>query len=110
MAQLAFREGLWRGAVFHAHQAAEKALKAAWIEFGLLPEKTHNLIKLASRIEGHGVVLDADDLKFLNIFYTESRYPTGWELIREKEIGESEAKRALEACEAVLSRVRKAIR
>ncbi|AEM38451.1 HEPN domain protein [Pyrolobus fumarii 1A] len=67
--------GRYAAAAFHAHQAAEKALKAAIIALrGELPPKTHNLVRLAS-------ILGVDDedimdaLRMLNPHYRVARYP-----------------------------------
>jgi HEPN domain-containing protein len=74
-AGILLRAGRYASAAFHAHQAAEKALKAAIIELKReLPPKIHNLIALARHLEvSDEEILEA--LRRLNPHYRVSRYP-----------------------------------
>ena len=74
-AKVLLRAGRYAGAAFHAHQAAEKALKAVIIATRReLPPRIHNLLELARilgvRDEG---LLEA--LRRLNPHYRVARYP-----------------------------------
>ena len=61
-------------ASFHAQQAAEKALKALWVERkGLEPPRTHDLVRLA---EETGLPSEwLEELDVLSRVYLVSRYP-----------------------------------
>lgn len=63
-----------RGACVWAHQAAEKALKAALVAADLDPPKTHNLVRLR---EMTGIVVEAStrQLQELSTWSIEGRYP-----------------------------------
>ncbi len=74
-AEVLLRAGRYAAAAFHAHQAAEKALKAAIIALRReLPPRIHNLVRLAE-------ILGIDDpeileaVRRLNPHYRVSRYP-----------------------------------
>ncbi|MBS3908250.1 MAG: HEPN domain-containing protein [Actinobacteria bacterium] len=60
--------------VFFAHQAAEKALKALFIEtMRELPTKTHNLIALGTALESPEEIMTS--VRDLGPEYITSRYP-----------------------------------
>lgn len=63
----------WAPAAFHAHQVAEKALKAVQVlrEHGF--EKTHDLVWLARRVKAPPRV--EEHAALLYEFYTTTRYP-----------------------------------
>lgn len=72
---------------FHAHQAAEKALKGALISRGVSPDKFHYTVELAERLsefvpEAKNLVASCKDLDQI---YVSSRYPkrNGVEFTRE---------------------------
>ncbi len=74
-ARILLEAGRYAGAAFHAHQAVEKALKAAIIALrGEVPPRIHNLLRLAE-------ILGVDDekileaLRRLNPHYRVARYP-----------------------------------
>jgi HEPN domain-containing protein len=74
VARVLLREGIYESAVFHAHQAAESALKAVWIFAGeAAPPRTHRLVELAEAVEAPGTVQAA--CRRLNPHYAGSRYP-----------------------------------
>ena len=74
-AKVLLKAGRYSGAAFHAHQAAEKALKAAIIELkGQLPPRIHNLLELA-RILGVDDEEVIEALRRLNPHYRVARYP-----------------------------------
>lgn len=71
-------EDFYSFAAFHAHQAAESALKALIIEnLRELPPKVHSLIELANALKEESLDISPieDDIKDLNPHYTISRYP-----------------------------------
>lgn len=73
---LALEPALLRPALFHAQQAAEKALKAVLARAGVVPPRTHDLVVLwtaAGRVSSLG---DAPEgLDGLSAFAVDSRYP-----------------------------------
>ena len=72
------KSGFQRGALFHAHEAVERTLKAIWVEWRTeQPEKTHNLPYLAKELK---LGLSTEQREFLRKLYWElipSRYPEG---------------------------------
>lgn len=77
MGELALEEALYNQVCFHAHQAAEKALKARRIAAIVGDERTHSLTDLLTageRLEptlaGSGEGLDS-----LETYYIPARYP-----------------------------------
>jgi HEPN domain-containing protein len=90
-------------AVFHAQQAAEKALKAFLAANDHPFPKTHNLERLVERCEG----IDPDFTQFrsaaqiLNPYATQFRYPGG-----QLEPSQQEADEALELADAIIEFVR----
>lgn len=74
-AKVLLRAGRYAGAAFHAHQAAEKALKAVIIAARReLPPRIHNLLELA-RILGVRDEELLEALRRLNPHYRVARYP-----------------------------------
>ena len=65
---------------FHAHLAAEKALKALQIRRGVLVRKIHNLAQLVRELpeEDRGR-FDSSDLDLLNPWTVDGRYPADHE-------------------------------
>lgn len=72
MAELALEEALWNQVCFHAHQCAEKSLKALAAERGESPPRTHTgLTDLLTLLEGPV----SEGLRSLESFYIPTRYP-----------------------------------
>ncbi|MEM3995480.1 MAG: HEPN domain-containing protein [Pyrobaculum sp.] len=71
--------GVYNLAAFHAHQAAEKALKSLYYVFlRREPPKRHNLLELYRELRAGGVELSpslVDGLAVLTKYYATSRYP-----------------------------------
>ena len=67
----------WDAVCFHAHQAAEKMLKALLISQGAAPARTHDLGALLGESVAQGAPLAAlqADCDFLNLYAVASRYP-----------------------------------
>ena len=87
---------------FHAHQCAEKYLKALLLSQSLDFPKTHDLRVLIQLVlSKFSVVLDMAELLKLNRYSIESRYPGDWDPITR-----SEAEEAV----AIAQRVREAVR
>lgn len=88
-----------RAACTWAHQAAEKALKGLLVAEGIDPPKSHDLIRLSSRLNAglHGR-LDKLDLAELTRWAIEGRYPDEF-----VEATEADAERAVLTAEAVLA-------
>lgn len=61
---------------FHAQQAVEKSLKAVLYSHQIEFERTHDLVKLATLLSSHDVVLPVsnDQLRLLNPFAVTFRY------------------------------------
>ncbi|MFH0981234.1 MAG: HEPN domain-containing protein [Planctomycetota bacterium] len=70
-------EGYWEDLAFHAHQAAELALKAVYQHHGLLFRFTHNLGELATGLEKSGIPLSpaVKEAAILTRFAVQTRYP-----------------------------------
>lgn len=70
--------GLFELAAFHCHQAAEKALKAYFVEQGQ-NERTHSSLELLSRLQQEGIKVDEPlfhRARKLDRSYIDSRYPS----------------------------------
>lgn len=71
--------------VFHAQQAAEKFLKAAWVSQGLVPPKSHDLVFLLDQAST-GFLQKVEERHrkaalLLNNYAVEIRYPeVSWDL------------------------------
>ena len=61
-----------RSAAYFAHQAAEKALKAAAASTGAEPPRTHDLVRLAHL--AHSTIAD-EDLRILTDAHVQAQYP-----------------------------------
>lgn len=85
-------------ACFHFQQMVEKLLKALLIFYGKDFPKIHDLIVLSSLLKP--IIKDIqdykEDLKFLDRYYIETRYPGDY-----PEFSLQEAKEALEAAERI---------
>jgi HEPN domain-containing protein len=93
---------------FHFHQAAEKYLKAFIIANDLEFKKIHDLpvlLKSCVNKTAHFKKL-SDDCKFLNRFYTDTRYPVHWPTNYTKE----EAQKAKNASRNIRDMVRQALK
>lgn len=93
---------------FLAHQAAEKALKAAAIE--LLrqpPPRTHDLTELARVLDVPAVVAAAT--RRLNPHYAVSRYPDAANGVPAEQYDGTIARELLDACEEVMAWVDSAL-
>jgi len=78
-ARLLAEGGLFELASFHCHQAAEKSLKALFVEQGVT-ERTHSGLELLSRLRQEGLVVSDElfhQVRKLDRSYIDSRYPTG---------------------------------
>ena len=67
----------WNLVCYHAQQAAEKYLKALIVFHGREPRKIHDLIALLADCLGDAPDLAAfeEDLRTLNLYSVEARYP-----------------------------------
>ncbi len=77
-ARVALEAALWEHACFLAQQAAEKALKAAWLAQGRVPPRTHDLVALARELPFPTLQEKAEQLRTLSAYYTAARYPDVW--------------------------------
>jgi HEPN domain-containing protein len=67
----------WDTVCFHAHQAAEKSLKAVLVARGQSPARTHDLLALLAECMKlqPGLVALQNDCALLNVYAVASRYP-----------------------------------
>jgi len=82
---------------YHCSQAAEKYLKGYLVFHDIVPEKTHDLLKLnkmCANIDTNFQDL-YDECKFLNTFATDIRYPNKYE------VTETDVNRAISAVEKI---------
>ncbi len=81
------REGSPSTACFLAQQMAEKLLKALIVFYGKEFPKTHDLSVLMKLLGENAadITLIEGDLKFLNEFYTESRYADDYHIFSKKD-------------------------
>lgn len=87
---------------FHAHLAAEKALKALQIRRGILVRKVHNLVELLRELPANDQGrFEHNDLNLLNPWTIDGRYPAD-----QGEVDERLAIEVLEAAKRVVSVVR----
>ena len=96
---------LLEGLCFHAQQAAEKALKAVYIqEFGVL-RKVHDLAYLAKKLNTPDEFIDY--CIRLSRVYTETRYPDASGTIPAKKFSEKDAQSFVEISSKVLKWLKK---
>lgn len=108
MAELALEEALWNQVCFHAHQCAEKSLKALAAERGESPPRTHRLTDLLTLLEGPVSEELADGLRSLESFYIPTRYPDALpDSLPETLPGEQEAREAIAVARKVSDTVRR---
>lgn len=77
-AQLGLNAGpyYYAGVLYHCQQTAEKALKSLCCFHGIIPPKTHDLVRLLEIIQPHADLEERfEDALFLNPFATIFRYP-----------------------------------
>ncbi len=98
-ARILLREGLYDLSAFHAHQAAEKALKALWVEKrSELPPRIHALQVLAREL---GLTDLLDSARFVSSVYYISRYPDAG-----PRLGKQDALDVLHHAERIVARIR----
>jgi len=109
-ARVLLRAGRYADAAFHAHQAAEKALKAAIIELkGELPPRIHNLVRLAE-ILGVSDENMLDMLRRLNPHYRVARHPDAANGVPMEVYSERIASELVQLAEAVVNWVREKLK
>ena len=91
---------------FHAHQVAEKALKAVLVELRIRPPRTHDLPALVGAIRAHGIALGGVDQACLTLdeYGVDVRYP-GDALL----LSGAQVERAIALAEEVLAASRAAL-
>ncbi|MGH9090673.1 MAG: HEPN domain-containing protein [Acidimicrobiales bacterium] len=90
-----------RVACFHAHLAAEKALKSLQIRRGVVVHKVHNLAALADELpQGDQQSFDDADLDMVNPWTIDGRYPADHE-----EVDRETVRRVLGAAARVFAEV-----
>ena len=77
--------------VFHAQQAAEKAIKAVLLEHKIRFPRTHDLGELIVLIQQHAVMwpFAPDEVEALSPFAVETRYPDDTDRLSENEVSEA---------------------
>lgn len=95
-------ESVPRQACYLAQQAAEKAIKAALVRYGIDFPKTHNLNQLRNLLPpDNRVVREFPDLAELSSWVAEARYPGDW-----PEPTAQDAQHAVMQAQAVLAGIR----
>jgi len=106
-AKEAHKRGSHHLAVFLAHQAVEKALKAYIIAFRRVrPPRSHDLVELLNIA---GIALDPSDidaLTELSPYYTVARYPNAGLRKPWREITASTANRFIALAERIVNRIK----
>jgi len=109
-ARILNREGEYALSCFHAHQCAEKALKALWYACDHSP-RGHSLIKLIREIapfekELYQLLEDLlDEAAVLDKYYIPTRYPNGLpDLTPDEVYTRREAEKTLEIAEEFFAR------
>lgn len=108
-AKEAYKRGSHHLALFLAHQAVEKALKAYIMGFRRLrPPRTHDLVEL---LAATGIQLEPGEMELLaelSPYYIISRYPNAGLRKPWREIARGTAQRLLAAAERVIGKVKAA--
>jgi HEPN domain-containing protein len=102
-AEFVFSAGDFEDCAFHAHQAAEKALKSLYILKFKKLWKTHDLEAIASSLKADRKIIEISGK--LNPHYIETRYPT--EIEYTKEVAENAIKNAKKVLEWVKEKLKK---
>ncbi|MEM4831593.1 MAG: HEPN domain-containing protein [Sulfolobales archaeon] len=106
-AKEAHHRGSYHLAVFLAHQAVEKALKAFIMGFRRIrPPKTHDLIELVTIASIQLDPNEVEALSELSPYYTLARYPNVGLRKPWKEITRGTSQRLLSTAEKVVERIR----
>jgi HEPN domain-containing protein len=103
------RLGTHYAACFFAQQAAEKALKAALLASGQLPDRTHAVLALARELEQASPVFAgiAAKVGFLDQYYVPTRYPDALPGGVPADLyGEADSQRAIAGASLALDSVR----
>jgi uncharacterized protein len=97
-AELLFENGKYRPACYHSQQCVEKTLKAALLEKGRKPARTHDILQLLEDAGRAGWKLDLaiDEAVLRNSIY-QGRYPAEEGLLPRGDPREEDARRALTA-------------
>lgn len=106
-AKEAYKRGSYYLAVFLAHQAVEKALKAYIIGFKRMrPPRTHDLVELLSIAGLELEQQDAEAVAELSPYYTVARYPNAGLRKPWREIAAGTANRFVALAEKIVNRVK----
>ena len=98
---LARTESVPRQSCYFAQQAAEKAIEALLVRYGIDFPKTHNLNALRNLLPAdHRVVQEFPDLAELSAWVAEGRYPGDW-----PEPAEQDAQGAVTQARAILATI-----
>ena len=95
---------LYRPLCFHAHQLAEKILKAAIFEQGSSVPRIHDLVALYQKANVASSVEPAD-LQFLSSVYIETRYPSEVGLLPHGQPSRDDANRAIRIARTIYGTV-----
>lgn len=106
-AKEAYKRGSYHLALFLAHQAVEKVLKAYIVGFKRMrPPKTHDLIELLTATE---IQLEPNEVELvseLSPYYIISRYPNAGLRKPWKEIAQGTAQRLLAVSERIVNKMK----
>lgn len=103
----AYKRGSYHLALFLAHQAVEKALKAYIMGYKRTrPPKTRDLVELLAITELQLEPIDTDSLSELSPYYIISRYPNAGLRKPWREISQGTAQRLLAVSEKITSKIK----
>lgn len=106
-AREAYKRGSYHLALFLAHQAVEKALKAYMIGFKRArPPKTHDLVELVNLAEIPLEPNEIESLSELSPYYIVARYPNAGLRKPWKEISQGTTQRLLAYAEKVINKIK----
>jgi len=75
LAEIAYKEGIYHLACFHAQQCVEKSMKALFYFRDEVPPKTHSIAKLVNMLQGYHPFSDTEPLLKFDLYYIPTRYP-----------------------------------
>ncbi|MFA4874618.1 MAG: HEPN domain-containing protein [bacterium] len=106
------KDGIWNQVCFHAHQAAEKAIKGYLKAHEIKAQKTHDLLELyeTMAVSGNEWNNFYEGCVYLNRFYIATRYPDAFVgALPEGLPGEKDAIRALAEAENIVEMLKKVL-
>ncbi|MBI3927216.1 MAG: HEPN domain-containing protein [Armatimonadetes bacterium] len=101
-------EDMFEHVAFHCQQAAEKAIKALWVEQGELP-RTHSGLEMLSGLKTRGLAVPGElfvEVRRLDRCFIDSRYPNGVGAGPDELYDQAAAEELLVCCRSVMEFVK----